>query len=149
MLGSTQNQKKAQTRTEWFAAVAGGVVALGIAGLSLTAGEAFAANEPWEENYTMNTPYGFQAGEENRAFDPSTRDANGNRVLTNTYSQYSNTAGVAGEGSGVGSNGSALAIGNQLNVVTNGNNNTVIVDATQINNGNQEAVILNGTLDLE
>lgn len=148
MLGSTQNQKKAQTRTEWFAAVAGGVAALGIAALSMTAGEALAANEPWEENYTMNTPYGDQPGETNRAFNPSTRDANGNRVVSNTFTQFSNTAGVAGQGSGVGINGSALAVGNQLNVVTNGNNNTVIVNSTQINNGDQEAV-LNGTLDLD
>ncbi|WP_353559288.1 holdfast anchoring protein HfaA [Pyruvatibacter sp. HU-CL02332] len=151
MLGSTQNQKKAQKRTDWFAAVAGGVAAMGIAALSMTAGEALAANEPWEENYTMNTPYGDQPGETNRAFNPSTRDANGNRVVSNTFTQFSNTAGVAGEGSGVGTSGiygSALAVGNQLNVVTNGNNNTVIVNSTQINNGDQEAV-LNGTLDLD
>ena len=150
MLGSTQNQKKAQKRTDWFAAVAGGVAAMGIAALSMTAGEALAANEPWEEGLTMNTPFGMNPGEENRAFNPSNRDVNGNRVLVNQYSQYSNTAGVAGEGSGVGYvNGSAAAIGNQLNVVTNGNNNTVIVNSTQINNGDQEAVILNGTLDLD
>ena len=33
----------------------------------------------------------------------------------------------------------ATAIGNQLNVVTLGNNNTVVVNATQTNNGNQTA----------
>lgn len=148
MLGSTQNQKKARTRTEWFAAVAGGVVALSVSALSLTAGDAFAANEPWTEGATANTPYGFQPGEMNRAFNPSTRDANGNRVQVNQYSQYSNTAGVSGEGSGVGISGSALAVGNQLNVVTNGNNNTVIVNSTQVNNGDQKAV-LNGKLDLD
>jgi len=148
MLGSTQNQKKAQKRKEYFAAVAGCVTALGLAALSMTAGEAQAANEPWEENYTMSTPYGFQPGETNRAFDPTTRDANGNRVLTNSFTEFSNTAGVAGEGSGVGMGGSALAVGNQLNVITNGNNNTVIVNSTQINNGDQEAV-LNGSLDLD
>ena len=149
MLGSTQNRKKAQKRAEKLAVVAGGVVALGVSLLSFTATEALAANEPWEENYTMSTPYGQQPGETNRAFNPSTRDANGNRVLVNQFSQFSNTAGVSGEGSGVGVSGSALAVGNQLNVVTNGNNNTVIVDSTQINNGNQEAVVLNGTLDLD
>ncbi len=149
MLGSTHNRKKAQKRAEKLAAVAGGVVALGVSLIGFTAGEAFAANEPWEENYTMNTPYGDQPGETNRAFDPTTRDASGNRVLVNQFSQFSNTAGVSGEGSGVGFSGSALAVGNQLNVVTNGNNNTVIVDATQVNNGNQEAVVLNGTLNLD
>ncbi len=35
--------------------------------------------------------------------------------------------------------GAATAIGNQLNVVTLGNNNTVVVNAVQTNNGNQTA----------
>ena len=148
MLGSDINREKNAKRAEWAAIAAGCVIALW-AGMWIAAGEALAANEPWEENFTMNTPFGMQPGEENRAFDPTTRDANGNRVLVQGYSEFSNTAGVAGNGSGVGVTGSALAVGNQLNVVTNGNNNTVIVDATQINNGDQKAVILNGTLDLE
>jgi holdfast attachment protein HfaA len=150
MLGSTQTQNRNRKQAEIAALVAGCALALGLTALSLTAGAALAANEPWEEGLTMNTPYGMTPGEENRAFNPSNRDASGNRVLVNQYSQYSNTAGVAGEGSGVGSvNGTALAVGNQLNVVTNGNNNTVIVNSTQINNGDQEANILNGTLDLD
>jgi holdfast attachment protein HfaA len=42
-------------------------------------------------------------------------------------------------------NGGATAIGNSLNVVTVGNNNTVVVNSTQTNNGNQSAsVSLNG-----
>ena len=44
--------------------------------------------------------------------------------------------------------GSGTAIGNQLNVVTNGSYNTVIIDSTQINNGDQ-SVVLNGELDLQ
>ena len=43
------------------------------------------------------------------------------------------TAG-AGFGSGVAQ---GTAVGNQLNVITQGNWNTVIVNSTQINNGNQ------------
>ena len=35
--------------------------------------------------------------------------------------------------------GTASAIGNQLNVVTVGNNNTVVVNSRQTNNGNQTA----------
>jgi holdfast attachment protein HfaA len=35
--------------------------------------------------------------------------------------------------------GSSTAIGNNLTVVTQGNNNTVIVNSTQINNGNISA----------
>ena len=52
---------------------------------------------------------------------------------------------------GSGSNGSgnifggASAIGNSLNVITNGSNNTVIVTSTQTNNGDQTAnVSVNG-----
>ena len=43
--------------------------------------------------------------------------------------------------------GSGTAVGNQLNVITNGSNNTIIIDATQINNGDQ-SVVLNGELNL-
>ena len=39
------------------------------------------------------------------------------------------------------------AVGNQLNVITQGSWNTVIVNSTQINNGDQTTV-LNGKLDL-
>ena len=44
--------------------------------------------------------------------------------------------------------GTGTAIGNQLNVITNGNYNTVIIDSTQINNGDQ-TVVLKGELDLQ
>jgi holdfast attachment protein HfaA len=37
--------------------------------------------------------------------------------------------------------GASSAIGNQLNVITQGNYNTVIIDSTQINNGDISAVI--------
>jgi holdfast attachment protein HfaA len=43
---------------------------------------------------------------------------------------------------------SGTAVGNQLNVITQGSWNTVIVDSTQINNGNQTTV-LNGKIDLQ
>ena len=39
-------------------------------------------------------------------------------------------------------------MGNQLNVITQGNWNTVIVNSTQINNGNQTTA-LNGKIDLQ
>lgn len=44
--------------------------------------------------------------------------------------------------------GTGTAVGNQLNVITTGNYNTVIIDSTQINNGDQ-TVVLNGELDLQ
>ena len=90
----------------------------------------------------------------------STRDQNGNRLIVdgiiqagaNTYS--SATGGVSSSYSGAGSNGGtaiggSTAIGNSLNVVVQGNHNTVIVNSTQTNNGNVTAgTVLNGALRL-
>lgn len=107
-------------------------------------------------------PYGWGYGEEKRAFEPSTRDANGNRVvldgriMSGDQSSLSMSSAGAGASSwaqstgGAGFGGGALsgqAIGNQVNVITQGNYNTVIVTANQTNNGDQTAV-LNGKLNL-
>lgn len=116
-----------------------------------------------------NHPYGMTQGDENAPVDPSLRDSNGNLTLVNgqftssslsqqtglqpmgalgmsTLAATSSTAsGVSTTtlgGGGVGNSstlGSASAIGNSLNVVTVGNNNTVVVNSQQINNGNQTA----------
>jgi holdfast attachment protein HfaA len=100
---------------------------------------------------SYNAGYGMAAGQENQAANPNLRDANGNLTVVNgqfTSSSFGQS-GVqsastlssynASTTSGVSTYGSATAIGNSLNVVTVGNNNTVIVDSTQINNGNQTA----------
>jgi holdfast attachment protein HfaA len=90
----------------------------------------------------------------------STRDANGNRLIVDgiiqagasTYS--SATGGVSSSFSGAGGAGGtaiggSTAIGNSLNVVVQGNHNTVIVNSTQVNNGTVTAATsLNGTLRL-
>lgn len=88
----------------------------------------------------------------------STRDANGNRLIVNGIiqagaSSYSNSSGGASSGyAGSGSNGGtaisgATAIGNNLNVVVQGNRNTVIVNSTQTNTGDIKAgAALNGSL---
>jgi holdfast attachment protein HfaA len=90
----------------------------------------------------------------------STRDANGNRLIVDGIiqagaSSYSSaTGGVSSSFSGVGGNGGmaiggSTAIGNSLNVVVQGNHNTVIVNSTQVNNGTVTAgTSLNGTLRL-
>lgn len=71
--------------------------------------------------------------------NPATRDADGNRVIVNGRMQIEGTlTGGLQDGFATGI-GSAQAIGNQLNVVTQGNYNTVIVDSTQINNGDISA----------
>jgi holdfast attachment protein HfaA len=88
----------------------------------------------------------------------TTRDANGNRLIVDgiiqagasSYSSSSAGAASAGSinGSGTGTNiGGATAIGNNLNVVVQGNRNTVVVNSTQNNTGNITAgTALNGTL---
>ncbi len=90
----------------------------------------------------------------------STRDANGNRLIVNGIIQagasaYSNTSGgVSSTWSGAGGSGGtaiggSTAIGNSLNVVVQGNHNTVIVNSRQVNNGDVTAgTDLNGTLRL-
>ncbi|MEI9886009.1 MAG: holdfast anchoring protein HfaA [Rhizomicrobium sp.] len=101
---------------------------------------------------TYNSPFGLQAGQENQAVAPSLRDGNGNltaingQITSGTIGAGASASGAASAHSGVGTGGagsafgSATAIGNQLNVVTLGNNNTVVVTSTQTNNGNQTAV---------
>lgn len=128
------------------------------------AGTAQAADYSNAASY--NSPYGMQAGQENQAVNPSLRDANGNLTVVNgqfTSSAFSQQTGVQSMGTLSGSSlsqlgngnlrtgglgaayGGATAIGNSLNVVTVGSNNTVVVTATQTNNGNQLATVnLNG-----
>ncbi len=87
----------------------------------------------------------------------STRDANGNRLIVDGIIQagasaYSSASGgVSSSFSGAGGTaiGGSTAIGNSLNVVVQGNHNTVIVNSSQVNNGNVTAgTSLNGTLRL-
>ncbi|MCW5725235.1 MAG: holdfast anchoring protein HfaA [Maricaulaceae bacterium] len=88
-------------------------------------------------------PWGTQPGDQSQPYRAGTRDANNNRVVLNGVIQTG--SGVQAQMSGVGAshnsqNGafnsnSATAIGNQLNVVVQGNWNTVVVNSTQTNNG--------------
>ncbi len=58
----------------------------------------------------------------------------------------SSQSGSVMTGNGVGnmtSTGTATAIGNSLNVITTGSNDTVIVNSRQTNNGNQTANVSN------
>lgn len=102
----------------------------------------------------FETGYGRARGAEERAINPSTRDANGNRLMldgvivtgsdNSVYSQ-SRTYGAGDSYSGAGALGGATAIGNYLSVVVQGNYNTVIIDSTQINNGDITATNKNQT----
>ena len=87
--------------------------------------------------------FGMDGDSFEQPIQPSTRDANGNRLIVNgqIMTNTSLSGGISdGFSSGVGGSASSQAIGNQLNVVTQGNWNTVIVDSTQTNNGDISAV---------
>jgi holdfast attachment protein HfaA len=105
---------------------------------------------------SYNAGYGRTAGAENRPVDFTLRDSNGNLTIVdgvmNTGSDQSTLArsSIAGGGySGVGGSYSsgASAIGNNLNVVTSGNYNTVIINSVQTNTGTVTAngYVSNGT----
>ena len=99
-------------------------------------------------------PFGYGYGQESQPYSAAGRDASGNRVIINglieggtglgtgLYTGWGQTEGASGM------IGTGTAVGNQLNVITTGNYNTVIIDSTQINNGDQN-VVLNGELDLQ
>jgi len=126
----------------------------------LVSAVAFAGSTATAQTADFERPIGFGFGEENRPFEPGTRDINGNRLIVDgriitgdDLSSFS-TSSLAGQGqslSGAGffnqPQGQTSAIGNQLNVITEGSFNTVIVNSNQTNNGDQTA-ILNGELDL-
>ena len=118
-----------------------------LAALPASAQEASSVSE-------FERPYGYGYGEETRPFSANTRDALGNRVIINGLIEGGSGLGTGlytgwGQTDGdAGMIGSGTAVGNQLNVITNGSNNTIIIDSTQINNGDQ-TVVLNGELDLE
>lgn len=140
-------------RTSLKIALSAASIALGTA----TAVPALAFD--FEENrFTANTPYGMESSVElNQPMYPSFRDDNGNRVIANgdwtlqgggSSSSGVGSTSINGSGNGncngvsCGSN-SAQAVGNQLNVITTGSYNTVVVNAQQTNNGNQQATVTN------
>lgn len=137
-------------------AIVSGVIAL----LALPASAQ--TNRAAQVSGEFDRPFGFSYGQEQSPYDANTRDGNGNRIILDgrimtgmdqsTLATSSASAGAwaqatagAGFGSGVAQ---GTAVGNQLNVITQGNWNTVIVNSTQINNGNQTSV-LNGKIDLQ
>jgi holdfast attachment protein HfaA len=106
-----------------------------------------------------NAGYGRTYGQENQAVQPTTRDANGNRVILDGIIQTgadqsifarAGAWGAADAFAGAGALGGSSAIGNNLVVITQGNWNTVIVNSNQVNNGNVTAnTDLNGKIVLD
>lgn len=87
----------------------------------------------------LERPFGMGYENFDRPIEASTRDENGNRVIVNGRMDIEGTLSGGLMDNYATGWGSAQAIGNQLNVVTTGNYNTVIVDSTQINNGDVSA----------
>ena len=126
----------------------------GIAALTVVAVAPKAQAQAASTVSEFERPYGFSYGQESRPYSAHSRDVANNRVIINglinggtglgtgLYTSWGQTDGAAGM------IGTGTAVGNQLNVITNGSNNTVIIDSTQINNGDQ-SVVLNGELDLQ
>ena len=118
---------------------------LALAALALT-GPA-AAQSMSTNSASYNAGYGRTPDQENRAVTADTRDANGNRVVINgviqngadqsffTGGASSIFAGAGASASASAGLGGATAIGNNLTVITQGNNNVVVVDSRQTNNG--------------
>ena len=95
-----------------------------------------------------NAGYGRTTDQENQVVNVSMRDVNGNLTIvdgvieTGQDSSVFASGGTSGVGdvvSGAGTSSSASAIANNLVVVTEGSNNTVIVNSTQTNSGNVTA----------
>jgi holdfast attachment protein HfaA len=102
--------------------------------------------------------YSASSGEYGAPINPETRDTSGNQVIINgvmqsrannsIFSQQS-PGGVGSSGSGVSQIGINTAIGNNITVITQGNNNTIVVNATQTNTGAISAgTVLNGQINL-
>lgn len=133
------------------------VLAAGAALASIAPGPAL-AQYLTSSDAEYNAGYGRVPGQENRVPSYGTRDLNGNRVIVDglilsgeDQSVFSSSsAGVSSSVSGVGAwGGGSTAIGNNLVVVTQGNYNTVIVNSTQVNNGDVTANTQNGVGDAQ
>lgn len=115
--------------------------ALGVAAL-LAAAPAHAQSRAGYAN-EFSRPYGINPGDESRPYDARTRDLNGNRVIIDGRIIVGDDLSSLplglynGSNTGMGFSGTGSAIGNQLNVNTSGSFNTVVVNSTQVNNGNQ------------
>lgn len=115
-------------------------------GLTMLAASAASAQST-QTTAQWERPYGVAYGQEQRPWSGATasagaaaRSSAGNRVIIDGVIQTG--VGVSSQlnglfGGGVGAN--ATAIGNQLNVNVTGQWNTVIINSTQINNGDVNA----------
>ncbi|MDP3401728.1 MAG: holdfast anchoring protein HfaA [Brevundimonas sp.] len=125
---------------------------------ALPAGAAMAQTSPSGNAGSLEAGYGGAGRVASQPFNPTTRDANGNRLVVNgvivngqdgstvTYSQ-SSAGGPSGADwlqSGAGSargDAGATAIGNLLTVSITGSGNTVVLNSRQTNNATVNATV--------
>ncbi len=135
-----------------LASLAAALAATGVAG-------AASAQSMGSSGGEFNAGWGRSTGQENRGVHiAGGRDGSNNRLIVDGVMQtgedqssyaHSSTSGSLDRGWGAGY-GHSTAIGNNLSVVVQGSWNTVIVDSTQINNGDVTAgSTLNGSLDFD
>lgn len=123
-----------------LAAITGSLVCVASADASAV------GNRTFSNHAEMSQPYGVNGGFSNEPMEVSLRDDNGNMLVVDGRPMAASS--YATGSSGVGAGNVVSAVGNQINVVVEGNYNTVVVDAVQINNGNQTASMdLNGSLN--
>ena len=131
-----------------------GNAAFGLAAVALASAAVLAAQPAFAQSRAgfaneFSRPYDLSPTDMTRPYDARTRDLNGNRVIIDGRivvgdDLSSLPLGLYNSSGGLGFSGTGVAIGNQLNVNTSGSFNTVIVNSTQVNNGDQ-TVVLNGT----
>lgn len=124
---------------------------------ALPAGAAMAQASPSSNAGSLEAGYGGARRVATQPFNPTTRDANGNRLVVNgvivngqdgstvTYSQASGGPSGAdwlqsGAGSARGEAG-ATAIGNLLTVSITGSGNIVVLNSRQTNNATVDATV--------
>lgn len=126
------------------------LVSLSLLALGLTCGSALAADASRISSApSLEAGYGNARAMVSGQFNPSTRDANNNRVVQDGLiqtgqggSQLLNNAFMGGAAtlqSGAIST-TNYAVGNLINVQVSGTWNTVVLNSTQINNGSLSAV---------
>ena len=105
------------------------------------------------QSWTQASNYNGSASSQNTPSNFQLRDTQGNLTRVNgqfqpsSYSSQAGTQSASSSSGGAGTSGAgaqygqASEIGNSLNVVVIGNRNTTVIDANQINNGNQTASV--------
>lgn len=125
-----------------------------VSAATLSAAPAFA--QPAAAPVWISGGYNGAAAATAAPFNPSTRDANNNRVVINGEIQTAGATSVQDQfaalsggamtaATGAGPNSAATAIGNQLTVQVTGSWNTVVVSATQTNTATVTATAAGGS----